>query len=103
MPRYKIPLTSDPQQFSITLGGIDYLVLLTYKNVNEGGWVIDISDKIGNVLVSGIPLVTGTDILSPHGHLGFKGGLSIETSDPSSPVPTFENLGIDTLLIWTTI
>lgn len=102
MPRYEIPLTPDPQRFPITLGGIDYQILVTYKNVLEGGWVIDIADKQGVNLVAGIPLVTGVDILGQHKHLGFKGSLTLESSDNSNPVPTFENLGIFVFLIWTT-
>ena len=102
MSRYRIPLTPDPQQFSITLGGVDYRILVTYKNVTEGGWVVDIADKNGINLVAGIPLVTGIDILGQHKHLGFKGNLTVESSDTSNPVPTFKNLGIATFLIWTT-
>lgn len=102
MPSYYIPLTPEPQRFLITLGGIDYQILLTYKNVTEGGWVIDIADKTGVNLVAGLPLITGADILGQHQHHGFKGSLTIESSDGLDHIPTFDNLGIDTLLIWTT-
>lgn len=101
MTTYKIPVTPDPQKFSITLGGLDYQVLLTYKNTLEGGWVIDFSDGAGVPLVSGVPLVTGVDILSPHKHLGFKGAMSIQPLADNQP-PTFDNLGLETFLIWTT-
>ena len=103
MPSYKIPLLPTPQRFTITLGGLDYQILLTYKNVTEGGWVIDVADNAGVPMLAGIPLVTGTDVLGQHKHLGFGGALSIQPKDTNvAAVPTFTDLGIDTQLIWTT-
>ena len=101
MAVYEIPLTPNPQRFRISLGGVVYQMLLTYKNVVGGGWVIDIADSAGNPMVAGIPLVTGVDLLSPHRHLGFTGGLTVLPKADKLP-PTFENLGVETFLLWTT-
>lgn len=68
----------------------------------EGGWVLQIADQSGNVLVSGIPLVTGANLLAQYAHLGFSGGLYVQTTNNPDAVPTFSNLGSDALLYWVT-
>jgi hypothetical protein len=68
---------------------------------NAGSWVLDIADDIGNPILSGIPLVTGANLLSQYGYLGFGGGLYVMTTSDPDAVPTFENLGDDGLLYWT--
>lgn len=98
---YEIPLqTGIPQQLFISLGGTTYQLTLKYRNVDQGGWTLDIADSGGNAIVSGIPLVTGCDLLAPYKHLGFAGGLWVQTLSDPDAVPTFENLGSDGLLYW---
>ena len=55
-----------------------------------------------NLLVSGIPLVTGVNLLEQYAHLGFGGGLYVQTTSNPDEVPTFTNLGVDGLLYWVT-
>lgn len=99
---YKIPLKGGPERFKITLGGTDYWLQLTYKNVEQGGWVLNISNSTGSPIVNGIPLVTGVDLLAQYPHLGFAGRLWVQTDYSADAVPTFENLGTSTKLLWVT-
>ncbi|HEY8355732.1 MAG TPA: hypothetical protein VIK69_12050 [Methylophilaceae bacterium] len=97
---YRIPLTPTPQRFTIGLDGVDYIIHLNYRNVDEGGWTIDIHDIDDNPIVNGIPLVTGTNLLGQYRHLGFTGGLWVQTASDPDAVPTFVNLGVDAFLYW---
>lgn len=104
MPSYfRIPLeTGTPQRFSITLGGVEYQLTLRYRNIAEGGWVLDIADANGTAIIGGIPLVTGADLLAQHKHLGLGGRLWVQTLSNPDAVPTFDNLGDDGVLYWVT-
>lgn len=99
---FKIPLSPNPQTFRITLGGIEYRLTFIYRNVDQGGWVLDIADAQSNPIVSGIPLVTGANLLEQYTHLGFKGRLFVQTASDPDAVPTFSNLGTDGLVFWVT-
>jgi hypothetical protein len=98
---FEIPLTPQAQVFSITLGGIAYQFTLMWRDAPGGGWFIDIADVDGNPIVSGIPLVTGVDLLSQYAYLGFQGQLTVVTSGNSTDVPTYQNLGTTSKLIFT--
>ena len=93
---YEIPLSPEPQRFSISLGDIEYQLRLSYQDAPEGGWLLDISnssDNPGAPIVAGIPLVTGADLLEQYRHLGIAGELWVSTDADSDAVPTFANLG----------
>lgn len=103
MPKYyEIPLSPDPQRFTIALSGVEYQLTLAYRNAEEGGWVLDIADKQGTAIVQGIPLVTGSDLLAQYRHLGFTGRMAVQGSIDLTAVPTFENLGTESFLLWVT-
>lgn len=99
---YQIPLQQNPQQFTISLGGVSYQLTLQYRNVDQGGWTVDIADALGNPILSGVPLVTGTNLLAQYDYLNFGGALWVQTSSDPDAVPTFENLGEDGNLYWVT-
>lgn len=102
MNYYEIPLTADPQKFTIRLSGTDYVIRLYYLNTDEGGWVIDIGTSNNVAIVNGIPLLTGTNLLEQYDHLGFAGRLWVQTKSNPNAVPTWENLGIESFLFWVT-
>lgn len=104
MPQYfRIPLKGGtPQRFTITLGQIEYQLTLRYRNIDQGGWCVDIADAIGAAIIAGIPLVTGADLLEQYKHLNFGGRLWVQTLSDPDAVPTFDNLGSDGLLYWVT-
>jgi hypothetical protein len=100
---FEVPLqVGTPQTLTITLGGIQYELTLIYRNVNEGGWFLDIADQTGTPILQGIPLVTGVNLLEQYDYLEFGGQLWVQTSSDPDAVPTFENIGEDGLLYWVT-
>jgi len=99
---FVIPLSSTPQTFKITLGAVDYRMTLTYQNVDQGGWVLDIADSNNVPIVCGIPLVTGIDLLGQYSYYQFGGQLFVQTAHDPDATPTFDNLGTEALLFWVT-
>lgn len=99
---YEIPLSAQPQTFTITLGGIDYRLTVQYRDAPGAGWILDIADSFGSSIVNGIPLVTGVDLLVQHQHLGFRGQLRVQGEEYPDEVPTFDNLGLWSKLYWIT-
>ncbi|MBR8471931.1 MULTISPECIES: phage baseplate plug family protein [Burkholderia] len=98
----EIPLTPDPQTFTMTLSGIDYQMTVQYREAGGTGWILDVADASGNALVSGIPLVTGTDLLGQYAYLGFGGRLWVQGAASPDDVPTFDDLGIGSHVFWVT-
>jgi hypothetical protein len=97
---YEIPLTPDSQHFTITLAGVVYNLALTWRSGT--GWVLDIADTNDAPLVSGIPLVTGTDLLGQFGYLGIGGKLIVLVDGDIAAVPTYDNLGTEGKLYFVT-
>ena len=94
---FRIPL-NPPQILPVTIAGIQYRLKLQYRNVAEGGWILDIADGNGNAIINGIPLVTGADLLAQYKHLGIPGELWVQNSADWTAVPTFTDLGTVTNL-----
>ena len=84
---------SQAQRFSVTLAGTAYNMRLTYDIAQDGCWILDIGDANGALLVAGIPLVTGVDLLAQYAYLGFGGALIVTTDRGAGEVPTFDGLG----------
>lgn len=99
---YEIPLTPDPQRFTVTLSSVEYVLTVQYRDAGGAGWVLDIADKNGKPLVSGIPIVTGVNLLEQYSHLGFAGRLWVQGAADPDDVPTFEDLGIGSHVFWVT-
>lgn len=88
----EIPLTPKAQTFSVPIGAVTYGMRLIWCDVDEGGWLLDISDDSGDPLAAGIPLVAGCDLLDQLAYLfdfklftGVDGNLLLP--------PIFNNLG----------
>lgn len=95
MQTFEIPLTPQAQTFFVTLAGVQYQFTLQYRNASAGGgWVLDIADSSGNKILSGIPLVTGCNLLEQYAYIGFGGELWVQSDLDAGAVPTYENLGI---------
>lgn len=96
---FEIPTSPTPQTFSITLSGVQYRVTLKW-NASAQLWVIDIADSNNVVIVAGVHVVTGADLLAQYEYLGFGGKLFAMTdSDPDLP-PGFSDLGKNGHLYW---
>lgn len=94
---YIVPLLPTPQTFEITLGTTTYNLTVKWNTVSIC-WVLDIADTANTTIVSGIPLVTGADLLAQYGYLNFGGKLIVQTDNAPNAVPTYANLGADSKL-----
>jgi hypothetical protein len=63
-----VPFTSDPwQSFSCSLDGVEYGFAANYNDRN-GVWSFDLSLKsTEEILVAGVPILLGCDMLAPFG------------------------------------
>ena len=102
MSVYEIPVTATPQTFLVTLTGTEYRLTLRYLDVDQGGWILNIADTEGTAILSGVPLVTGADLLAQYQHLGFGGSLIVLTAGDTDVVPTFAGLGSESRLYFVT-
>jgi len=93
MAFYEIPLSPTPQAFTIMLAGIEYRMRVVYADAPEGGWLLDIDAQDGTQIISGVPLVTGTNLLDQYEYLRLGGGLWVATDGDPDAEPTFGNLG----------
>ncbi len=98
----EIPLTPSAQSFTITLGEVPYRMRLIYNDAEEGGWTLDIGDQGGTILLAGIPLVPGVDLLAQHAHMDWPGALVVTTDRDAGEAPTFEELGTTSHLYFVT-
>jgi len=92
----EIPLTADNQQFSITLAGTTWQVRILWRG---SCWVMDLQDERGEALVSGLPLVTGVDLLAQYAWLqpGIK--LIVVCDANGQDYPTQTDLGSSSHLV----
>lgn len=98
----EIPLQAGaPQRLSITLSNVTYTLTFVFNNV-LGTWIMDIADDTGTAVVSGVALVTGTDLLGQVRHLGFVGELRVQGDANAAELPTFDNLGAESHLYYVT-
>ena len=100
MGTIEIPLTPQPQRFSTVLGGIGYNLRFTYDIAQSRCWIVDIADADGALLVAGIPLVSGVDLLAKYRYLVFTGSLVVTTDRGAGEVPTFDGLGVTSHLVF---
>lgn len=100
MDTFEIPLSPEPKRFPITLLGITYELVFMYRDAPMGGWIMDINDSLGQPLACGLPLVTGADLLQQFRYLGLGGAMEVYSDGNNDEVPTFENLGIGSHLLW---
>lgn len=106
----EIPLSGTPQAFNIALPQsntqplqvVQYRMVLQYRAAPLGGWVMDLYDGLGNPLLCGTPLVTGADLLAQFAYLGLGGGIGIYSDGVPDAVPSFDNLGSGSHMIWVT-
>lgn len=89
---YLIPLQASNQIFMISLAGVQYQLRVRWNSANRA-WTLDLSTPSGAAIISGIPLVTGQDLLAPYAYLNLGGQLIAQTTNDATAVPTQANLG----------
>ena len=104
-----VPLTSDPNQVvtvSLNIDGTvrDFTLLLHYNEL-AGYWLLSIEDSGGNLILSGIPLVTGEipagNILGQFAYLGIGSAFILNASSlATQDYPGVATLGTDFVLVW---
>jgi hypothetical protein len=101
----RLPFSSDPNQtVTIQLGSkttqfSGNYQFWAYFNDRVGVWCIDISDaNSGVIILQGIPLVLGCDLLAPY-KLGI-GMLIVFDETSSNKEATFDSLGDITNVYW---
>jgi len=57
-------------KMDVNLGEIGIFKFITRYNYTAECWALDIFDSLGNALLTGLMLVPGVDILSPHPVIG---------------------------------
>lgn len=94
---FEIPLIAAPQKLSITLIATVYNLTVSWNTFAQC-WMLDIDDASNNSIVTGIPLVTGADLLAQYEYLGIGGPLFVQTDNAIDEIPTYDNLGTDSHL-----
>ena len=90
---FEIPLTPNAQSFLITLVGVQYRMTLVWRDIDDGGWFLDIADEQSNNIVQGIPLITGANLLEQYPDKNFGFGLYVGTDGDDAAIPTYNNIG----------
>jgi hypothetical protein len=89
---YEIPTSRQPQTFTVSLAGVTYTVTLRW-NVTAAAWILDLADRNGNPITTGIPLVPGPNLVAQLGYLNLGFSLYTQTDNAPDSPPTFSNLG----------
>ena len=105
MSQQIVPLDSNPNQtwqttVSINGGPVSFSVTLNYNEV-QGCWQMSLYDANGNLLLSSMPLVTGTNLLGQFQYLASGSIYILNASNVSEPdFPNSFDLGSDFVLAW---
>ncbi len=89
---YSLPLKPTNQTLSVMMGGVQRQVTMRWNQMNAA-WTCDIANASGGAVISGLPVVTGCDLLAPYAHLNLGGQLIAQTTNNANAVPTLANLG----------
>ncbi|EFC2021210.1 hypothetical protein RVO90_22915 [Enterobacter chengduensis] len=98
MQGYEIPLTPDNQYFQVTLGGVNYSLRIVWREV--AGWIMDVSDKTGEPILTGVPLIPDINLLDQYPELGVSGQLVVLADNGAPEYPSEDNLGSSSHLIF---
>lgn len=107
-PGNVIPLTTAPNQSLVitpVVNGVPITLQLDLiYNEMAGYWSLSISNSIGTLLLSSLPLITGSypaaNILKQYGYLGIGSAYVINTSNSGYDYPNNYNLGSEFVLVW---
>lgn len=92
----EIPLTPDNQKFGIVLAGMAYQMRINWC---EAFWMLDLMDSSEQPIISGIPLVTGADLLAQYSYLNLGFKLTVVCDDSTQDYPTKTDLGTSSHLL----
>lgn len=103
MAAVEIPIKpGSGQSLRVSLAGQTYDLTVRW-NTFSACWMLDaVLTSTGAALFSGVPLVTGADLLRQLGYLGIGGQLGVVSDQNADAVPTFASLGVQGHLIFQT-
>lgn len=101
MKLVEIPLRPIDQTFRVSLSGRTYVFRLMWNSALRA-WVLDIADANSAPILSGVPLITGTDLLAPVPYLEFGGELYVQSDGNATAVPDRLTLGTEGHLYYVT-
>lgn len=90
MEAVEIPLVADNQTFATTLNGTVYRLSIMWRGVY---WVLDLADGNGDAIISGIPMITGADLLAQYRYLNLGFSLVVLCDVAGQENPTQFDLG----------
>ena len=89
---------------TLTIDGAQLQFQLTLSYNPTGFWVMGIADRYGNVILLGVPLLTGVwpaaNILAPYAYLNIGSAFVISLSGAATDYPNNTNLGSQFTLLW---
>lgn len=89
---YLIPLIAANQEFNISLAGVSYHLKVKWNKFSNA-WVLDIQDSQQNNILTGVPMVTGCDLLEQYGYLEIGGAMVVQSTNNPNLVPDYTTLG----------
>jgi len=89
---YVVPLLPQNQEFDIALAGQSYHLVVRWNSFSNS-WILDVEDSQRNPLVSGIPMVTGCDLLEQYQYVGIAGAFLVQSTNDPDLVPDYSSLG----------
>jgi hypothetical protein len=89
---YIVPLTPQNQLLSISMNGVTYTLIVKWNRFSNS-WILYIQDDQQNPILSGLPLVTGCDLLEQFAYLGIGGAFVVQSSNDPYEVPDYASLG----------
>ncbi|HEM6680820.1 hypothetical protein I5384_03315 [Citrobacter koseri] len=95
----EIPLTADNQQFSINIAGTTWRISIIWRDLY---WIMDLHNDRSEAVISGIPLVTGADLLAQYAYIGLGFKLVVVCDDSTKDYPTKTDLGARSHLLVST-
>ena len=96
---FEVPFEPQASNFIMDLVGTSYL-LATSWNTESLCWTLDISTVEGALILGGIPIVPGVDLLGQYAYLGFTGKLFVQMAGDATVVPGYADLGVQGLVFF---
>lgn len=99
------PVMNQSMSITLSIDNKNVTLGLTFIYNTPGGyWYMSITDDSGNMLLDGVPLVTGdypaANILDQYSYLGIGSAYVVSTSANLDGIPSENNLGTDYYLVW---